>query len=78
VGSEAFRERTLEVTEKSEEAVVDKTARVKEELVLRKELDERTETIAENIRRTEVEIDDDRSGRDLTERSRSERTAGKV
>ena len=78
VGSDAFRERTLEVAEKSEEAVVDKTARVKEELVLRKELDERTETIAENIRRTEVEIDDDRGGRGVTPRTDTERTRGKV
>ena len=78
LGADAFRERTVEVTEKSEEAVVDKTARVTEELVLRKELDERTETIAENIRRTEVEVEDDRAGRGIAGPSTTDRTRDRV
>jgi uncharacterized protein (TIGR02271 family) len=44
LGSDAFRERTIDVTTHREEAVVDKEARVKEEIVVRKEADEHTET----------------------------------
>jgi uncharacterized protein (TIGR02271 family) len=52
-----FRERTIEVTEHAEEAVVAKEARVVEELVVRKEAEERTETISDTVRHTEVEVD---------------------
>jgi len=37
-----FRERAIEATETSEEAVVSKEARVKEEVVVRKAVEERT------------------------------------
>ncbi|TPG52500.1 DUF2382 domain-containing protein [Roseomonas nepalensis] len=55
---EAFRERVIDATEHSEEAVVSKEARVKEELVIRKDTGERTETVHDTVRRTEVEVDD--------------------
>jgi len=55
-----FRERTVEMEERSEEAVVSKEARVVEEVVVRKEADQRTETISDTVRKTEVEVDDDR------------------
>lgn len=55
-----FEERTIEVTETSEEAMVAKEARVREELVIRKEVGERTETVRDSVRRTEVEVDDTR------------------
>jgi len=55
-----FRERTIEATESAEEAVVAKEARVVEELVVRKEADERVETVQDKVRRTEVEVEDDR------------------
>ena len=66
-----FRERTIELEEHVEEAVVSKDARVTEELVLRKEASERTEEIADTVRRTEVEVEDDRGLRrdDLTRRT---------
>ncbi|NOG74173.1 YsnF/AvaK domain-containing protein [Roseicella sp. DB1501] len=54
----AFRERTIEATETDEEAVVSKQARVVEELVIRKDATERTETVQDTVRRTEVEVDD--------------------
>jgi stress response protein YsnF len=57
---DAFRERTVEVTETAEEAVVDKRARVVEEVVVRKGVDERVEQIDDTVRRTEVDIDDQR------------------
>ena len=41
-GDDAFRERTVEATESAEEAVVSKEARVKEEVVVRKQAEERT------------------------------------
>jgi uncharacterized protein (TIGR02271 family) len=64
VPADAFQERSFELTETAEEAVVDKAARVKEELLLRKDLDERTRTIADTVRRTEVEVEDTRRQRD--------------
>ncbi len=55
-----FRERTIEATESAEEAVVAKEARVVEEVVVRKEAEERVQTVQDKVRRTEVEIEDDR------------------
>jgi stress response protein YsnF len=57
-----FQDRTIEASERSEEAVVSKEARVKEELVVNKDVRERTETVSDTVRRTEVEVDDDRAG----------------
>jgi stress response protein YsnF len=61
VPDEAFRERTIDVTTHREEPVVSKEARVKEEVVVRKEADQRTETVQGTARRSKVEIDDDRT-----------------
>ena len=58
VPTDAFRERTIEMTETAEEAVVAKDARVVEEVVVRKTMDDRTETVSDTVRRTEVEVDD--------------------
>jgi uncharacterized protein (TIGR02271 family) len=58
--AEPFRERTIEVTATAEEAVIGKEARVKEEIVVSKDAEERTETVSDTVRRTEVEIDDKR------------------
>jgi uncharacterized protein (TIGR02271 family) len=55
-----FRERTIEAEERSEEAVVSKEARVKEELVVKKDVRQRTETVSDTVRRTEVEVEDER------------------
>jgi uncharacterized protein (TIGR02271 family) len=57
---DAFQERTIEMEERAEEAVVSKEARVKEELVVRKDVDQRTETISDTVRETEVEVEDER------------------
>jgi uncharacterized protein (TIGR02271 family) len=53
-----FQERTIEMTETAEEAVVDKRARVTEELVVSKTAEERTETVSDTVRKTEVDIDE--------------------
>ena len=54
--SDLLRERTVEMTERAEEAVVGKEARVTEELVVRKTAEERTETIEDSVRHTEVDV----------------------
>ena len=56
-GDDMFQEREIEMTEHAEEAVVSKEARVQEELVIRKSAEERTETIDDTVRHTEVEVD---------------------
>lgn len=58
---DAFVDRTIEAEEHHEEAVVSKEARVVEEIGLRKTADQRTETVSDTVRKTEVEIDDERS-----------------
>jgi uncharacterized protein (TIGR02271 family) len=57
---DAFKERTIDVTTHREEPVISKEARVKEEVVVRNEADQRTETVRDTVRRTEVEVEDDR------------------
>lgn len=59
--AEPFRERTIEVTAKAEEAVIAKEARVKEEIVVSKDAEDRTQTVSDTVRRTEVEIEDERA-----------------
>lgn len=54
---DAFKEGTIEITETAEEAVVAKQARVVEEVVVGKEATERTETIRDTVRRTDVEVE---------------------
>ena len=54
----AFGEKSFDVTETSEEAIVGKTARVVEEVVVGKTAAERTETVTDTVRRTDVEVED--------------------
>jgi len=56
-----FAERSIEAEERQEEAVIAKDVRIREEVVLKRESEERTETIDETVRRTEVEIEHDAS-----------------
>jgi uncharacterized protein (TIGR02271 family) len=60
ISGDAFQERTIEVEERGEEAVVSKEARMVEEVVVRKEAEQRTETISDTVRRTEVDVEDER------------------
>jgi uncharacterized protein (TIGR02271 family) len=53
----AAQERTVEVTETDEEPVVRKQARVVEEVVVHKDVQEQTETVRDTVRRTEVEVE---------------------
>ena len=53
-----FSEKTIELTETDEEAVVAKEARVVEEVVVGKEVENRTETVRDTVRRADVEIEE--------------------
>ncbi len=53
----AFEEKSIELRETAEEAVVEKTARVVEEVVVGKEVTQRQEQISDTVRRTEVEVE---------------------
>jgi uncharacterized protein (TIGR02271 family) len=62
-GEDLFRDRTIEAVEHDEEAVVSKQARVKEELVIDKDVEQRTQTVSDTVRHTEVEVEDERGNR---------------
>lgn len=53
----AFKETTIELRESAEEAVVEKTARVVEEVVVDKQVTERQEHIHDSVRHTEVQVE---------------------
>ena len=60
-GDEAlFADKTIEATEHREQAVVSKDARVVEEVGIRKDAGQRTETVSDKVRHTEVEVEDER------------------
>ena len=61
-GDAVFQERTIEAVERDEEAVVSKTARVTEEITLGKDVETRTETVRDTVRKQDVEIVDEREG----------------
>ncbi len=54
---DAFKEGVIELKEYAEVPVVAKEARVVEEVVIGKEVAERTETIKDTVRKTEVEVE---------------------
>jgi stress response protein YsnF len=51
------QEREYEVVERHEEPVIAKRARTDEEVVVRKEANERTETVRDTVRETRVDVD---------------------
>ena len=55
-----FEDKVIEATEMREQAVVSKEARVVGEVGLRKDATQRTETVSDTVRRTEVEVEDER------------------
>lgn len=52
-----FREGEIEVRERAEEPVVNKQARVVEEVNVRKEVDERDEVVRDTVRKSDVEVE---------------------
>ena len=69
----ALRDQTIEVTEMAEEPVIAKRARVREEVIVGKESTERTETVRDSVRHTEVEVE--QLGRETGSAGDSQRTA---
>ncbi|QPG26718.1 YsnF/AvaK domain-containing protein [Pantoea sp. SM3640] len=61
-GEVDWSEKTLEVAETHEQPVINKTTHVKEEVVVRTDGSDRTETINDTVRRQEVDIDHARGG----------------
>lgn len=54
-----FKDETIEFTETDEEAVVSKDTRVVEEVVIGKTAEQRTETVRDTVRRSDVEVEQD-------------------
>jgi len=52
-----LRDQTIEVTETAEEPVISKSARVVEEVVVGKDVNERAETVRDTVRRTTVDVE---------------------
>jgi len=53
----AFQDRTVEVSERTEQPVVTKTARVVEEVRVGKQVEQHTQTVRDTERRTDVEVE---------------------
>jgi stress response protein YsnF len=62
----AMQQREFEVIERHEEPVVEKRAHAVEEVVVRKEQQEHTETVRGSVRETRVEVDDEAAERTET------------
>jgi len=52
-----FQEGTFEVRERSEQPIVEKQARVVEEVHIKKNVEERTENVQDTVRRTDVDVE---------------------
>jgi uncharacterized protein (TIGR02271 family) len=61
--SDLLQDRTIEMNETAEEAVVAKEARVTEEVVVRKTAEQHNEQIEDTVRRTEVDVEEGGSDR---------------
>jgi len=70
----AFQDQDMEFTERAEVPVVNKEARVVEEVKISKDVSERTESIRDTVRNTEVDIDESNRG----DVSRDQRNRGNV
>jgi len=61
-GDAAFRDRVIEAEERVEAPVVSKETRIKEEVGLRKTVENQTQTVSDTVRQTKVEVQDERTG----------------
>lgn len=57
-GKDAFKDKTIEMTERDEKAVVDKSTRVVEEIAVNKDVKVHEEKVSDTVRETEVDIDE--------------------
>ncbi|MCB0063819.1 MAG: YsnF/AvaK domain-containing protein [Caldilineaceae bacterium] len=65
---DTFEEGTFEVSEMDEEAVVDKQARVVEEVVVSKDVEEHQEQVRDTVRHTDVDVEEVDDSGSTTER----------
>jgi len=72
-GTEGLQEREFEVVERHEEPVVGKRARAVEEVVVRKDATDRTETVRGTVRETKVDVDKAAAG-EKPSQAQTERT----
>ena len=63
----AFKDKNIDIRETAEEVVIAKTAKVVEEIHVGKTATDRTETVRETLRRTEIDVE---NGAGLTARSK--------
>ncbi len=69
--TENFKEKTIETTETSEVPVVNKEARVKEEVTLEKEVENKEKVIKDKVKETKVDIDKKRDKDAYASRNKS-------
>jgi hypothetical protein len=69
--TEGLQEREFEVVERHEEPVVGKRARAVEEVVVRKDATDRTETVRDTVRETKVDVDKAAAGEKPADRTRT-------
>ncbi len=70
---DAVKAEDFTVTERAEQAVVGKEARVVEEVIVGKNLTERDETVSDTLRRTDVEVEQTNANVNAQERDRDNR-----
>jgi stress response protein YsnF len=63
---DGLQEREFEVIERHEEPIVEKRARAVEEVVVKKDVKRRAETVSDKVRETQVEVDGERLGANKT------------
>jgi len=68
VSAGLLKDRVVEVSEMTEEPIISKLAVVREEVILKKEVTERVQTITDTVRHTEVEVEELPSGSGRTDR----------
>jgi len=56
-GDQPFQERVVEATESAEKAVINKQARVVEEVAINKDVEQQTQNVRDTVRRTDVEVE---------------------
>lgn len=71
-----FQDRTIEVKESAEKAVVSKTSHVVEEVVVGKQVSHETQQVDDTVRRTDVEVDRNVTGTNKVGMTGSESTTG--
>ncbi len=73
-----FQERDIELTERSEVPVVNKEARVVEEIRISKDVDQREETVRDTVRSTDVDIENIDQGNKNNTRSDDDFNTGRM